>query len=235
MFHFISIGDSKNLRTLGRKFASYNHLTSAVLCFDHFFQSWPNIRNMTSAEISELLDDFLQYCGILHQLACSPNPSNNARIQRLFGIVPSSDNVFFLHRGTFLHGRVIESRATLAGSNDQGIYVSEWELSRRFRESLMERLNSRILAEAYACAKDASAFYPCPLHVVTSHCYRRECPRQHVSTEELTREWYTLQVRIHLQQVLVIQALAAPPLRRGERLKHLRYLRHFFSLHIQVK
>ncbi|KAF8895020.1 hypothetical protein CPB84DRAFT_1782432 [Gymnopilus junonius] len=223
MFHFIDTGDSKNLRVLGRKFASDNHLTSAVLCFDHFFQSWPNIRNMSSADISELLEDFLQYCIMLQQLASIPNPSINPRIQRLFGIVPSSDNVFFLPFGTFLHARVIESRAILAGSNDQGIYISEWELSHRFRESLVERLNSRILVEANACVQDAAAFYPCPLHTITSHCYRRECPRQHVSAAELTHEWYNLHIKVHLQQILVIQVLAAPPLRKGDRLKHVRF------------
>ena len=222
MFHLINIKEWQSLRTLGRKFAADNHLTSALLCYDHFFHTWPKMRNLTSADISGLLDDFLQYCGILHQLFSSPDPSNNPRLQRLFGVMPSSDRMFFLRCGTFLHDMIVDSRAILAASNDQGVYISEWELSRRFREILLNRLNIRIVSEANACAKDAPAFYPCPVYTLTSNCFRRECPREHLPNAALTRDWYALQVKIHLQQVLVIQALACPPLRKGEKLKYIR-------------
>ncbi|KDR84732.1 hypothetical protein GALMADRAFT_260438 [Galerina marginata CBS 339.88] len=221
MFQYIKSGDSKNLRILGKKFASQNHVTAAIMCFDHFFTTWPNMHRMSSFEICEFLCDFLEYCNLMQKIANITSPCRNPHIRKLFGIVPSTENIFFLPSTTFLHGKVIESRAPLTGSNEQGVFITEWDLSRRFREYLLRRLTNRVIVENNAC-KLAQAFNPCPPHILNSYCNRKDCPRQHLIPSTLTREWYNLQVRIHLQQILVIQSFCPPFVTPVEKIKCIR-------------
>ncbi|KAF8807162.1 hypothetical protein BYT27DRAFT_7189247 [Phlegmacium glaucopus] len=213
MFEAINAGDLKLLRTLSKKFVSRNDRVSAVLCLDHYFQSFPSLRNLTSLELSELLHDFHFYCRSLETLILARNPCNNILIRKLFRIHPSSDNIFLLPNATFLHSKIIATRVNLVRSDEEGILISEWELRRKFKECLMDRLLHIVQTENNSCRHDASAFTPCLPYIVNRQCNRVQCPRQHIEASSLTRSWYNLQVRIHLQQILIFQTLrTAPPL-----------------------
>jgi hypothetical protein len=214
MFEAIEAGNLKLLRTLSKQFTSrgdVNGRMSAILCLDHYFQSFPNIRNWTSFEISELLHDFLVYCRSLESLICTPNPCNSIPIQKLFGICPSSDNIFFIRNATFLHSGLIASRANLVRSTEEGILISEWELTRKFKECLMDHLLNIVTTENESCHYDASAFHPCLPYIVNRQCARKQCPRQHLDATSLTRSWYNLQVKIHLQQISIFHTLRVVP------------------------
>lgn len=213
MFEAIEAGDLKLLRTLSKQFTSRGDDTgrmSAVLCLDHYFQSFPNIRNWSSFEISELLHDFLVYCQSLEFLISTPNACNNIPIQKLFGICPSSNNIFFIRNASFLHSRLIASRVNVVRSNEEGIFVSEWELTRKFKECLMDHLLHIVTIENDSCHY-ASAFHPCLPHIVSRQCARKQCPRKHLDATSLTRSWYNLQVKIHLQQILIFHTLRVVP------------------------
>ena len=211
MFEAIKAGDLKLLRTLSKQFTSRGDRVSAVLCLDHYFQSFPNIRNWTSLEISELLHDFLVYCRSLEGLISTPSPCNRTPIQKLFRICPSSDNIFLIRNATFLHSKLVASRVNLVRSDEEGILISEWELTHKFKDCLMDHLLHIVTIENDSCHYDASAFYPCLPYIVNRQCTRKQCPRQHLEATSLTRSWYNLQVKIHLQQILIFHTLHVIP------------------------
>ncbi|KIM48469.1 hypothetical protein M413DRAFT_440213 [Hebeloma cylindrosporum] len=208
MFKAITSSDSKGLRSLGKKFASKGELISALICYDHYFSDLPNMSRMSVTDISELLADFLAYCGFLLHIANAQDPCKDPGIQKLFNIVPSTDNTFFLRTSTYLHERILASRTPLARENEQGVFVSESELARKINYNMVADLTAKVKAENDACRR-AQVFNPC-IPFITNFCNRRDCPRHHIPSVSLTREWYNLQVRIHLQQILVIQALPSP-------------------------
>ena len=211
MFEAIKAGDFNLLRTLSKQFTSRGDRTSAALCLDHYFQSFPNIRNWTSLEISELLHDFLVYCRSLQALISIPNPCNRTHIQKLFRICPFSDNIFLIRNATFLHSKLMASRVNLVRSVEEGVLISEWELTRKFKEYLMDHLLHVVTTENDSCRHDASAFYPCLPYIVNRQCTRKQCPRQHLEAASLTGSWYNLQVKIHLQQILIFHTLHVVP------------------------
>ena len=222
MFQSIKSGNTQTLRLLGKKFEAQGNLAASVLCFDHAFKFPPNMFNMTSTEISAFLSDFLLFCRLLYRVAETPNPCQDLRFQKLFCFHPSSENHFLLPNGTFLQETLLESRSALAGSNEQGILVSEWELSRRFREHLRFRLMHRIKVENEAC-KQAKVLSPClPFLINNGHCNRKDCPHEHLPAASLTSNWFTQIVRIHLQQILIIQGLLKVSILPSEKVKQFR-------------
>ena len=226
MFGAIYAGDLKILRVLGKKFASKDDRVSAILCLDHYFQSFPNLRNLTSLELSELLHDFLIYCQYLENMISIPNPCNSTLIQKLFRICSSSDNILCLPSATFLHSKLIEApRVNLFRSDEEGILISEWELTRKFKECLMNRLLEIVKKENDSCHYEASAFNPCLPYIINRQCNRMQCPRQHIEATSLTRSWYNLQVRIHLQQILIFQTLrVVVPQNEFDKIRQFRYV-----------
>lgn len=217
MFQAITSSDSKALRLLGKRLASKGESVSALMCYDHYFNDMPSMSRMAASDISEFLADFLAYSGFLHRIANTQDPCKNPGIQKLFNIIPSTDNTFFLRNSTYLHERILQSHTPLARENEQGVFVSELELSRKIKYHLTARLTAKIKTQNEACRR-AQAFNPC-VPFITNYCSRKECPRHHIAPVSLTREWYNLQVRIHLQQILVIQALPAPP---QDKIAHIR-------------
>jgi hypothetical protein len=224
MFEAIKAGDLKVLRSLSKQFASRGDKVSAVLCLDHYFQSFPNLRNFTSAELSELLQDFFIYCRFLETSILIPNPCHSGLIQKLFQIYPSSNNILLLPNATFLHSKLIETRVNLVRSDEEGILISEWELVRKFKECLSDRLLHIVTMENDSCHYDASAFNPCLPYIVNRQCNRPQCPRQHIEASSLTRSWYNLQVKIHLQQILIFQTLHVVPPHNIDTIRQYKYV-----------
>ena len=223
MFQAITSSDLKGLRLLGKKFALKGESVSALMCYDHYFNDIPSVSRMAATDISEFLTDFIAYCGSLHRVANTQDLCKNPGIQKLFNIVPSTDNTFFLRNSTYLHERILHSQTPLARENEQGVFVFELELSKKIYYHLITRLTSKIKIQNDACRR-AQVFNPCT-PFITNHCGRKECPRHHIAPVSLTREWYNLQVRIHLQQILVIQELPTPP---QDKIAHIRSVQ--FSL-----
>lgn len=223
MFEAMKAGDLKILRTLSKQFSSRGDRVSALLCLDYYFQSFPNLRNLTSLQLSELLHDFLVYCQSLESLILTPNPCNSIRIQKLFQIYPSSDNILLLPNATFLHSNLIDTRVNLVRSDEAGILISEWELTRKFKECLSSRLLDIVKVENDSCHY-APAFNPCLIYTINRQCNRVQCPRQHIEANSLTRSWYNLQIRIHLQQILIFQTLHAAPPHGIDKMRQFRYV-----------
>jgi hypothetical protein len=205
MFHAIRSSDITQLRDLGAKFASRNEVIQALLCFDHYFNHFPNIVVMEASEISKVLDCFLLYCRHLFAVAITPDPCNDPLMQKLFCIHPSTEKVFMLPTGTFLHKRIAESRA-ITQANENGILINEWDLAQQFKGCLFEHLRDRVVTENEICRR-TRAFTPCLNFAINDVCNRRECPRDHISYTSLNHAWYNLQAKIHLQQILIFHTL----------------------------
>ncbi|KAJ3514932.1 hypothetical protein NLJ89_g2078 [Agrocybe chaxingu] len=212
MFQAIRSGDLPKLRLLGRMFSASSNGTSAILCYDHFFKSFPIMYRMTPAEISDILHDFYLYVCHLHRIANISKPCQDLDMRKLFCIYPSTGDKFLVPCDTFLHKVLMEGRVILISSNERGIVVSEWELERAVTNMLQKRLVARVQRENREC-KNARALNPCASFVVNGYCNRVDCPRCHLQSSSLTRDWYNLQVKIHLQQISIVQAFAVVPLR----------------------
>ncbi len=186
---------------------------------------------MTSQDVSGFLKDFLLFCRTLYRIAVTPNPCQDENICKLFSIMPSGKNYFLLPPGTFLYNELAGTLALLV-PNEHGAVISEWDLSQGFKRSLLNRLKARITGENDAC-KQARAFNPClPFIINNGHCNRKSCPNEHLGTASLGQNWFQLRIRIHLQQILVIQGLRMVPINPNERVKQYRYASYcyFFLL-----
>ncbi|KAF8222237.1 hypothetical protein L208DRAFT_1381918 [Tricholoma matsutake] len=217
MFRAIRSSDTSQLRDLGAKFASRKEVIQALLCFDHYFHTFPHIMVMDAPELSKILDDFLVYCSLLRSVAISPDPCNSPLMRKLFCIHSSTEKVWMLPTGTFLHKMIVESRAVIQIRED-AILIHEWHLAHQFRECLFERLRKRVIAENEMCRR-TGVFTPCLNFAINDVCNRPECPRSHISYTSFTHAWYNLQARIHFLQILIFHTLHAIPMDFLDRLK----------------
>lgn len=211
------------MRALGTKFALQENLISAVFCFDHAYNILPTMYGITAEDISDFLRNFLLFCRTLYRIAVTPDPWRDQNICKLFSILPSSKNHFLLPAGTFLYNELAGSLA-FVGSKEQGAVISEWDLSRGFKGALLKRLRSRIAVENDAC-KQARVLNPCLPFIINGYCNRKSCPHEHLGTAALGTNWFQFRIKIHLQQILLIQGLRMVPINPSERIKQYRYIK----------
>ncbi|KAF9014907.1 hypothetical protein BDQ17DRAFT_1418043 [Cyathus striatus] len=208
MFEAILAGDSTKLLDLGRSFAMTNATTLAVLCFDYHFKKFPSILNSNAEKVATILGDFLLYTELLNDLRKVKDPCNNRDIQKLFGFRLSSDNVFFVPAGTYLHLMTGEIPIVLLGRTESGVLISEANLANLYKRCVGKYLRIRVSEEDSLC-RGAEAFSPCLSYASLGYCNRPQCPRQHLEAVSLTPSHYNVRVRIHLQQILIAQSLYA--------------------------
>jgi hypothetical protein len=218
MFHAIRSSDTTQLRDLGAKFASRDDVIQALLCFDHYFNNFPNIVVMGASEVSKVLDGFFRYCRLLLSVATTPDSCNSPLMQKLFCIHPSTEKVFMLPTGTFLHKKIVESRAVITQARENGVLINEWDLARQFKGCLFEHLRDRVMTENEICRR-TRVFTPCLNFAINDVCNRRECPRDHILYTSFNHTWYNLQAKIHLQQILIFHTLHAISMNFWDRVK----------------
>lgn len=220
MFEAIRSYNKKDLRDLGRKFILKCLPIPAILCFDHYFAAVPVMYALSPSDISDVLQDFLAYCNLLQHLINTPNPCNSSQICKLFSILPLQEGTFLLPTATYLNNRILETRTPLLGTNDRGIIISERELSRRLKDFIADWLREQIYKQNKECLR-AQAFNTCTLFA-TRYCAKRECLDRHIPTVALTSDWFNLQVKIHLQQLLILQIYCNLMHKPVERMEHIR-------------
>ena len=220
MFEAIRSFNRQDLRDLGKKFILTGHPTPAILCFDHYFATIPVMQTLSPKDISEVLQDFLAYCNLLRHLINTEDPCSNPHICKLFSILPLQEGTFLLPTATYLNNKILETRTPPLRTNDLGVVISQWELSHRLREFITGWLRDQIYKQNKEFQR-SQAFNTCSLYTVRS-CARRECHDRHMPTVVLTADWFNLQVKIHLQQLLVIQIYCNLLRKPVERMKHIR-------------
>jgi hypothetical protein len=199
-------GDHKQLRDLGQAFARNQNYSAALLCLDHFFKTIPRFQSSDCHQVADILAIFTTYVSFLRDTAHNPDPCHDVSIRRLFGFRLENENEFFLPSNTFLNHRLMEHRMPIIRLVGEGAMVSGHILGRLLLNCLSDRLRDVILREDSIC-HTTKAFTPCLSYIASGNCYRVECPQIHVDVTSLQPSWYNMRVRIHLQQILIFQAL----------------------------
>jgi hypothetical protein len=150
---------------------------------------------------------FYAYTRLVHDIAGHPDPCNERLVQKLFAFEVSRDDVFSVHPGTFLYRETADQQALFFQGGHERHLVSRGDLSRVLKQSLGERLRSRVMQENEICRR-AKVFSPC-LNAFLGTCTKSpaDCPRDHVDLAGMKPEWYNNRVRIHLQQIQIFQSI----------------------------
>ncbi|KAI3622615.1 hypothetical protein WG66_015967 [Moniliophthora roreri] len=190
----------------GRSFLLDQNLAAAILCFENYFSAFTTLqdRNIPLKAIVEELELFLQYITLLiSELKAFPSESNNV-LSKLFGFRSISNDQMLLSPGSFLSSHCDEALTT------EGIALSPVKLSLLLKSSVMGHLQWQMEQENELC-KNIKAFSLCLPFSVAGICSRPSCTKAHIGGRNLTAVYYTLRVRVHLQQVLLFRQFPFEP------------------------
>ena len=201
MFKAILSRDTRELANLGRNFLETGNTTAAALCLNNYFLKFPNIETMTIQELADTLELFRAYIKILFDFAFRTDPTASLPAARLFGFHRLSTDEFLIPTGTFLH-EFLERR----GQQQHGNSLHGSKLARVFQEAMHDCLWRCVSEENELCRK-APQMSPCMTFAVLGFCNWAGCPHEHVPSIAMSPEWYNVRVRVHLQQILIIQTL----------------------------
>ncbi|KAJ6519176.1 hypothetical protein C8R45DRAFT_1204389 [Mycena sanguinolenta] len=204
MFQAIRRRELSELQELGEAFETSNP-AAALLCFDHCFTNPPKIQALRVDGVAKELQAFFGYIKLLNLFTWA-DPCNQPLAETLFGYIRQGENDFLIPRGTFLYSvlRALDHPAFLRSTIEEHVVLDGAELREVYHETLKERLRLRVLQENEVCRR-TRAFSPCLTYsVFDGHCNRVDCPHEHLPAP--TREEYNLRVRIHLQQILILQS-----------------------------
>ncbi|KAK0207928.1 hypothetical protein DFS33DRAFT_393620 [Desarmillaria ectypa] len=207
MFTAILDGQISRLHELGLKFHKMGNSTAALLCLDQYFSRAFRIQNMVLVDAVKELSLFYTYVGLLSATASRSNPCRDVAIAALFGFRQNTENEFLVPKKTWLYSAVLKLRPkNVLRDSHFNLRLSVFELRGLFRDVLRSHLKERITAENDECAR-SKAFLPCPVFAVSEICARPECPETHVSPSEIDPNYYNMCIRLHLQQILILQSL----------------------------
>ncbi|KAJ4470931.1 hypothetical protein J3R30DRAFT_3531939 [Lentinula aciculospora] len=199
MFLAIVDNDRTTLRKLGIVFLRANNFPPALLCLDHYYNTPLPFHNLTVYQMADELDLFRQYSQLLLNLTKNPRPADQLGLCKLFGLQKLSDSHILLSAGSYLH------RSYSASSQDTQLYMIEFV--RFFRLQITIRLRDHIYEQDDIC-KRCSTFTPCLTYSVFGSCHwQASCRYAHLPTASFTSSFYNARLRIHLQQVLILQIL----------------------------
>ncbi|TFK22052.1 hypothetical protein FA15DRAFT_758287 [Coprinopsis marcescibilis] len=203
MFQAIRDSDLLKLRSLGQHFANLGEEASALVCFSHFFHpnNFPSLKTLDNVELAEILADFLMFCSCLHVWADTIGV-RHPNTQRLFNFEPSTaENTYLVPSGTWLHAQLVST----SGIPD-AVFTSAQQLIQVLRGAILRFIAEAIRKEDAEC-RSALAFTPCLRSVVNGNCRFVGCRSQHLELAALDQKWLYTQIRIHFQQVLVLNTL----------------------------
>ncbi|KIY43108.1 hypothetical protein FISHEDRAFT_54171, partial [Fistulina hepatica ATCC 64428] len=205
MFRAMRSMQFAQIRQLSHKFLSQKNELAALRALDFLFTGFPNMRHMEAQEATETLELFSQYALLLRRVASSHEPCNDNDIRKLFGFRDSTESSTMVPARTFFYNKIIDSATTTAiRTNEEGILISNTELTKLFYHSLQSRLEDRINKENNSC-RQAAVYTPvCLYHILLGGCHKEGCLRAHPAPDALTVEWYNVHVRLHLQQILIL-------------------------------
>ncbi|THU96852.1 hypothetical protein K435DRAFT_965733 [Dendrothele bispora CBS 962.96] len=203
MFRAIASNDKSQLPVLAKSFHVSNDLPAALLCLDHYFLLFPDIRSMPVLVLTEHLEMFSRYIQMLSDIVTKPNPQDSTGLSLLFGFQRLSESQVLLRRGTLLN-----TESSFGSAEQQDRTISSQDFSNLFQLHLKARLSERLRAENEAC-KHAQAFTLCLNFSIYNKCPRNPCPDMHIHRLSLDPSFYNARVRLHFRQILVLQTSQA--------------------------
>ncbi|SJL03091.1 uncharacterized protein ARMOST_06437 [Armillaria ostoyae] len=207
MFTAILQDQASRLRELALEFHNMGHSSAALLCLDQHFSRAFRIQNMDLVDAVEELSLFHIYVNLLSAAAYRIDPCQDVSTATLFGFQRTAANGFLVPRNTWLHTTALQVQRfqPKSGTSDSGFTLSAPELRGIFQRFLRLRLQQRIDIENDECAR-SKAFQLCRVFAVLGFCRRPDCPEAHVSASVVDAGYYNMRVRLHLQQILILQS-----------------------------
>ncbi|KAK0506408.1 hypothetical protein EDD18DRAFT_1455735 [Armillaria luteobubalina] len=205
MFTAIVQDQISRLRELALEFHEMGRNSAALLCLDQYFSRALRIQNMVLVDAVEELSLFHIYVNLLSAAAYRMDPCEDTVTAALFGFQRIAENEFLIPQNTWLHTATLELRLR-SETNGSDFTLSVPELRGIFHRVLRDRLKQRTDAENNECAR-SEAFLPCLVFAVSGFCRRPDCPEAHVSSSVIDADYYNMRVRLHLQQILILQSL----------------------------
>ncbi|PBK77543.1 hypothetical protein ARMSODRAFT_949477 [Armillaria solidipes] len=205
MFTAIVQDQTSRLRELALEFHKMGRSSAALLCLDQYFSRAFRIQSMVLVDAVEELSLFHIYVNLLSAAAYRMDPCEDVMTAALFGFQRIAENEFLIPQNTWLHTATLELQLRSATS-DLDFTLSVPELRGIFQRVLRDRLKQRTDAENNECAR-SKAFLPCLVFAVSGFCRRPDCPEAHVSPSVIDADYYNMRVRLHLQQILILQSL----------------------------
>ncbi len=207
MFTAIIYAQTSRLCELGSEFHKMGHSSAALLCLDQYFSQTLRIQDMALVDAVKELSFFYTYVGLLSAAAFRTDPSRDAPTAALFGFRRVAENEFLVPPNTWLHSAAFKLRPRDANQySDADLRLSVLELRGLFQHVLRSHLKQRTASENDQCAR-SKAFLPCLVFAVSGFCRRHDCPEAHVSPSVIDAAYYNMRVRLHLQQILILQSL----------------------------
>jgi hypothetical protein len=205
MFKAIRNKDYSNLLSLGYRLGIAGAKAASLLCLDHAFRTGRKLATASEAEVSLYLRQFYTYLHLLRDIT-TEHSVQHPGVRRLFGLSFSdSDGTYLVLSGTYLHKFIVKASWPALRSGDEGLYLSSSQASGYLRFSILEHLRIRVDHHGLACG-DVKAFEPCCIsYTVFGQCNSSECRRQHINVRKATKDWFSLRVGIHLQQIMILQ------------------------------
>ncbi|PBK60035.1 hypothetical protein ARMSODRAFT_898604 [Armillaria solidipes] len=207
MFTAIIYAQTSRLCELGSEFHKMGHSSAALLCLDQYFSQTLRIQDMALVDAVKELSFFYTYVGLLSAAAFRTDPSGDAPTAALFGFRRVAENEFLVPPNTWLHSAAFNLRPRDANQDsDADLRLSVLELRGLFQHVLRSHLKQRTASENDQCAR-SKAVLPCLVFAVSGFCRRHDCPEAHVSPSVIDAAYYNMRVRLHLQQILILQSL----------------------------
>ncbi|KAG7086906.1 hypothetical protein E1B28_002824 [Marasmius oreades] len=230
MFRAIFENQKSPLERLGLAFHKKKQHHSALLCLDQRFTHFPNIQVMNAVEITPVLKLFTTYASLLSDIASRSDACSLPEVQHLFNFKMTTQNVFLLAPGSYLHSAVLNGPTRIISSSDEGISVTYADLLHCLHHELKFRARSRILEENLACWNAQAFIPPCLAHTILGLCNRMDCRRPHIEKGDLTPERYNAQIRIYLQQFLILRSFPLSGEGDEQRIKRREWMDGFFQV-----
>jgi hypothetical protein len=208
MFKAIGNNDFSTLLSLGYRLGIAGARAASLLCLDHAFRTGRKLATASEEEVSLYLRQFYTYLHLLRDIATEHNVKQPG-VRRLFGLSFSdSDGTYLVLAGTYLHKFIVKASWSALRSGDEGLYLSSSQAASYLRFAILERLRIRVDHHDLACGY-VKAFEPCCIaYTVFGQCNNSECRRQHIDVRKVTKDWFSLRVGIHLQQIMILQVRA---------------------------
>ncbi|KAI9566710.1 hypothetical protein HD554DRAFT_2040083 [Boletus coccyginus] len=228
MFRAIARADLVSLEKLSHSFVEGKRKSAALLALDHFFSRPPVIKSHNLLEMSQFLNKFREYTGLLHDIIYHPDPLSVTSIKRLFSITEISNTEYRMEPGSFLHSSATGDRHGPMYLQPSVVSLSKREIVTALKKYLAMHLCKRVTKENELCC-DAMVFSQCLTFIVHGQCERPNCPQEHVKPADLDSKRYNLRIGIHLQQIRILQLMYSvnPRLDRRECVLH--WLTHLYE------
>lgn len=210
MFRHLQSNSLEQLLELSDKFLNHHkNPICSLRCLDHAFSSPSLFHDMTFETAPQTLRYFKSYTEVLQIPLFFPDPLKESDIQKLLAINKISDEEFIVANNSILLNQkyALNDAIHTLRTGDGGSVISRWELMRLMAWVLRKHLHTRITEENRACHA-SPVFRMCLQAAVFGMCRRERCQAYHMQDTSpfKAREYNTL-VRIHLQQIMIYDAI----------------------------